>query len=116
LPKHTQQAVIINTLSLDKKSSATFKWVVISISSEYSRGSFKVSKGASQPFNGASAFTAKLIVALTFEQSNKTQPIFQLIDVSITNKDEMCGPSQLVANKHKDLIKSKNAIYLSIDC
>jgi hypothetical protein len=71
LQKHTQRAVIINALSLDNKSSATFKLVVISITSKYSRGSFKVSEGALQPFNRTSAFTAKLIVALTFEQSNK---------------------------------------------
>jgi hypothetical protein len=106
-PKHTQQAVYINALSLDNKSSATFKLVVISITSEYSRGSFKVSAGASQPCNGALAFTAKLIVALTFEQINNTQPIFQLIDVSITNKDKTGGASQLATNEHKGLIKSK---------
>jgi hypothetical protein len=35
------------------------------------------------------------------------QPIFQLIDVSITNKDEMCGASQLAANECKGIIKSK---------
>ncbi len=35
------------------------------------------------------------------------QPIFWLIDVSITNKDEMCGASQLVAIEHNGLIKNK---------
>jgi hypothetical protein len=48
-----------------------------------------------------------VIVELTFKQSNKTQPIFQLIDVSITNKDKMCSTSQLAANEHKGLIKSR---------
>jgi hypothetical protein len=34
------------------------------------KGSFKISSGAFQSFNGAPAFTAELIVALTFKQSN----------------------------------------------
>ncbi len=86
LPKHTQQALIINTFSLDEKSSAKFKLIVVSMTSNYSNGSFKFSLGASQPFNWALAFTAKLIVALTFKQSIKMQPIFQLIDVSVPIK------------------------------
>jgi len=44
-----------------------FKLVVVSITNEYSKG---VSLGAFHPFNGAPAFTAELIVALTSEQSN----------------------------------------------
>ncbi len=42
-----------------------------------------------------------------YQHLNNTQPIFQMIDVSITNKDEMCRASQLAANEHKGLIKSK---------
>jgi hypothetical protein len=45
LPKHTRQAMIINAFSLDEKSSAAFKLVVVSITSEYSNDSFKVSEG-----------------------------------------------------------------------
>jgi hypothetical protein len=59
-----------NTLSFDdsvERSFATFKLVVASIANEYSKG---VSLGAFYPFNGAPAFTAELIVALTSEQSN----------------------------------------------
>jgi len=62
-----------NTLSFDDsvdRSSATFKLVVVSNIIEYSKGSFKVSLGAFHPFNGAPAFTAELIVALTSGQSN----------------------------------------------
>ena len=70
LPKHTCQAMIINAFSLNEKSSAAFKLVVVSITIKYSKGSFKVSSGAFQPFNGAPAFTAELNVALTSEQSN----------------------------------------------
>jgi hypothetical protein len=106
LPKHTQQAMIINAFSLDEKSSATFKLVVVSMTREYSNGSFKFSLGASQPFNLALAFTAKLIVALTFEQSIKTQPIFQLIDVSVPNKNDSCSAFQMVAHGHNTFIES----------
>jgi hypothetical protein len=62
-----------NTLSFDDsvdRSSATIKLVVVSITIEYLKGSFKVSSGAFHQFNGAPAFTAELIVALTPEQSN----------------------------------------------
>jgi hypothetical protein len=40
-------------------------------------------------------------------QNLGTQLIFQLIDVSISNKDEMCSASQLVANEHKGLFNDK---------
>jgi len=59
-----------NTLSFNDsvdRSSATFELVLVSITNEYSKG---VSLGAFHPFNGAPAFTAELIVALTSEQSN----------------------------------------------
>ncbi len=61
------------TLSFDDSvdwSFVTFKLDVVSITIENSKGSFKVSSGAFHPFNGAPAFTAELIVALTSEQSN----------------------------------------------
>ena len=58
------------TLSFVDQSSSTFQLVVVSITIESSKGSFKVSLGAFHPFNGAPAFTAELIVALTSEQSN----------------------------------------------
>ena len=62
-----------NTLSYDysvDRSSATIKLVVVSITIEYSKGSFKVSLGAFYPFKEAPAFTSEFIVALTSEQSN----------------------------------------------
>jgi hypothetical protein len=34
-------------------------------------------------------------------ESLGTQLIFQLIDASTSNKDEMCSASQLAANEHK---------------
>ncbi len=106
LPKQPQQAMIINAFSLDKKSSATFKLVVVSMTREYSNGSFKLSLGASQPFNWALAFAAKVIVALTFKQSIKMQPIFQLIDVSVPNKNDSCSAFQMVVHGHNTFIES----------
>ncbi len=106
LPKHIQQAMIINVFFLNEKSSAMFKLVVVSITSKYSNGSFKVSEGASQPFNWASVFRAKLIVALTFKQSIETQPIFQVIDVSVPNKNDLCSAFQMVVHGHNTFIKS----------
>ena len=44
--------------------------VAVSITIEYSKGSFKVSLGAFYPFKEAPAFTSEFIVALTSEQSN----------------------------------------------
>jgi hypothetical protein len=98
--------MIINTFSLDEKSSAMFKLVVVSMKSEYSNGSFKFSLESSQPINWALAFTAKLIVALTFERSIKTQTIFQLIDVSIPNINDSCSAFQMVAHRHNTFIES----------
>ena len=73
----TFQLVVVssnnNTLSSNDsvdRSSATFKLVVVSNTIEYSKGSFKVSSGAFFHLNGAPAFTAELIGALTSEQSN----------------------------------------------
>ncbi len=38
---------------------------------------------------------------------NKIQPIFQLIDVSVPNKNKTCDASTMAANEHKLLNKSK---------
>jgi hypothetical protein len=68
-----------NTLSFDDSvewSSATFKLVDVSIANEYSKG---VSFGTFYPFNGAPAFTAELIVALTSEQINHEH--YELIEL-----------------------------------
>ena len=80
--------------------------VVVSITIEYSKGSFKVSLGAFHPFNGASAFTAELIVALTFERSIEAFPIFQLIDVSVLDENDSCSVFQKFAHGQDTFIKS----------
>ncbi len=47
--------------------------------------------------------TAEMQLSADISQNLGTQLIFQLIDVSISNKDEMCSASQLAANEHKGL-------------
>jgi hypothetical protein len=42
-------------------------------------------------------------------QNLGNQLIFQLIDASISKKDEMCSASQLAANEHKGLFNDKTA-------
>jgi hypothetical protein len=49
---------------------------------------------------------AEMQPSADISQNLGSQLIFQLIDVSISNKDEMCSASQLAANEHKGLIKS----------
>ncbi len=97
LPKHTQQAMIINAFSLNEKSSAIFKLVGVSITSEYSNGSFKVSEGAqftpmiTASVKAASTFfnvEVKLIVksasdALHSEGAQITKLIFASINSKI---------------------------------
>jgi hypothetical protein len=49
---------------------------------------------------------AEMQPSADISQNLGSQLIFQLIDVTISNKDEMCSASQLVANEHKGHIKS----------
>ncbi len=48
----------------------------------------------------------QLIVALTFERSIKALPIFQLIDVSVPDKNDSCSVFQMVAHGHNTFIES----------
>ena len=50
---------------------------------------------------------AEMQPSADISQNLGSQHIFQLIDASISNKDEMCSASQLAANEHKGLIKSR---------
>jgi hypothetical protein len=45
-------------------------------------------------------------VALTFKKSIKMQPIFQLIDVFVPNKNDSCNVFQMVAHWHNTFIES----------
>ena len=112
-----------NALSFSDKYSTIFKLVVASVTNEYSKGSsftqlpipnnnlissFKsfvelVSEGASQPFNQAPVFTAKLIVELTFKQSNQTlfgnshsQLVVYFCDQSLANKQDIKAGLNLI--------------------
>ncbi len=51
--------------------------------------------------------TAEMQLSADISQNLGTELIFQLIDVSISNKDEMCSASQLVANEHKGLFNDE---------
>ena len=48
----------------------------------------------------------QLIVELIFERSIEALPIFQLIDVSLPNKNDSCSVFQMVAHGHNTFIKS----------
>jgi hypothetical protein len=53
--------------------------------------------------------TAEMQPSADISQNLRTQLIFQLIDASISNKDEMCSAFQLAANEHKGLVNEKTA-------
>jgi hypothetical protein len=53
--------------------------------------------------------TAEMQPSADISQNLGTQLIFQLIDASISNKDEMCSASQLAANEHKGFSNDKTA-------
>jgi hypothetical protein len=57
---------------------------------------------------GAKASIRQSIVTLTFEQSIKLFPIFQLIDVSVPNENNSCSVFQMVANGHNTFIESNS--------
>jgi hypothetical protein len=55
---------------------------------------------------GAKASIRQLIVTLTFERSINSFPIFQLIDVSVPNENNLCSVFQMIANGHNTFVKS----------
>jgi hypothetical protein len=57
-------------------------------------------KQISSPKSALNA-TAEMQPSADNSESLGTQLIFQLIDASTSNKDEMCSASQLAANEHK---------------
>jgi hypothetical protein len=110
-----------NALSFNDKSSSTFKLVVASITNEFSKGQTidSPAKQRSVPNDDPAiesslqlyipmiiASIRQLIVALTFERSIKALPIFQLIDVSVHNKNDSCSVFQIVAQGHNTFIES----------
>jgi hypothetical protein len=110
-----------NALSLRHMASSTLQLVVASIINEFSKGPTIDSPAKQRPVPNDDpaiesslqllvpmiiASIRQLIVALTFEQSIKAFPIFQLIDVSVPDKNDLCSVFQMVAHGHNTFIES----------
>jgi hypothetical protein len=54
----------------------------------------------------AKASIRQLIVTLTFERSIESFPIFQLIDVSVPDENNLCSVFQMFANGHNTFVES----------
>ena len=108
-----------NALSFNDKSSSTFKLVVASVTNEFSKGPTHASPAKQRPVSNDDLAFARslqlhvpmtrasiwhLIFALTFKQSIKMQPIFQLIDVFVPNKNDSCSVFQMVAHRYNTFI------------
>jgi hypothetical protein len=107
-----------NALSFNDKSSFTFK-LVVAVTHEFLKGPTIDSPAKQHPVPNDDpaiesslqlhvpmiiASIQQLIVALTFKRINKMQPIFQLIDVSVPNKNDLCSVFQMVAHGHNTFI------------
>ena len=98
-----------NALLFDDKSSSTFKLVVASVTNEFSKGVTIGSPTKQCPVlndDPAIECSLQLQVALTFDRSIKMQPIFQLIDVFVPNKNDLCSVFQMVERGHNTFIHS----------
>jgi len=82
-------------------SSYNFRLVVEFILIPHSEGEFYSSKS-----EGAIASIRQLIVTLTFERSIEAFPIFQLIEVSVPDENNLCSVFQMVANGHNTFVES----------
>ena len=123
-----------NAISFNDKSSSMFKLVVASVTNEFSKGPTKDSPAKQLPVLNDDLAIAlslqlhapmirasiwQLNVVLIFERSIKMQPIFQLIDVFVLNKNDSCSLMAAHANFMRQLIDaSKRGVLhaqLSID-
>jgi hypothetical protein len=110
-----------NALSFNDKSSSTFMLVVASITNEFLKGQTIDSPAKQRPVPNDDpaiesslqlqvpmiiASIRQLIVALTFDRSIEALPIFQLIDVSVPDKNDSCSVFQMVAHEHNTFIES----------
>jgi hypothetical protein len=118
-----------NALSFNDMPSSTFQLVVTSLTNEFSKGPTNDSPAKQRPVpNHDPAIESslqlhvpmivesiwQLMVALTFEQSIKMQPIFQLNDVSIPNKNDLCSVFQMIVhwqNTFIELISFNNSTF-----
>jgi hypothetical protein len=95
-----------NASSFDDKSSSTFQLVVASVD-------WKSKAVSDKPFRTLRLDRIKnkmpsifQLIALKFKQSIKVQPIFQLIDVFVANKNDSCSVFQMVAQGHNTFVES----------
>jgi hypothetical protein len=95
-----------NASSFDGKSSSTFQLVVASVD-------WKSKAVSDKPFRTLRLDRIKnkmpsifQLIALKFKQSIKVQPIFQLIDVFVANKNDSCSVFQMVAQGHNTFVES----------
>jgi hypothetical protein len=105
-------AVKVQASSTPKVSHNAFALLAfepVTSTNQYSSATIALKAIAEMQASAGSKETCNVFGTLTheYQRLNNTRPIFQSIDVSITNKDKMCGASQLAANEHKGLIKSK---------
>jgi hypothetical protein len=94
LPKHTQQAMIINAFSLDEKSSSTFQYVVASV--------YWISK-ADSDFSDI-----QFQIFVHFETDSNFSRYLSAINQQFY---KMCSASQMVVMEHKPLHKSNSSTF-----
>jgi len=99
-----------NDSSFDDKSSSTFQLVVAFVH-------WKSKAISDKPFRTLHLDRIKnkipsifQLIALTFKRSIKVQPIFQLIDMFVANKNDSCSVFQMVVHGHNTFIESTSFI------
>jgi hypothetical protein len=103
LPEHTQQAMLINAFSLDEMTSATFKLVVVSITSKYSTGSFKLSARASQHSTNQS-FVGKYVSSFQLVVLKFRQAIHQGIQAKLCQTIQVKFHRVIQAKLHRNQV------------
>jgi len=95
-----------NASSFGGKSSSTFQLVVASVD-------WKPNAVSDKPFRTLRLDRIKnkmqsiyQLIALTFKRSIKVQPIFQLIDVFVANKNDSCSVFQMIEHGHNTFVES----------
>jgi hypothetical protein len=100
-----------NALSFNDKSSTTFKLVVVSVTNKFLNGPTNDSPAKQRPVSNDDPAIERSLqlhvpMTLTFERSIEAFPIFQLIDVSVPDKNDSCSVFQMVAHRHNTIIES----------
>jgi hypothetical protein len=88
-----------------------FKLVVVSVTNKFSKGPTNDSPAKQHPVSNddpeiESSLQLHVTMTLTFKQSIKVFPIFQLIDVSVPDENDLCSVHQMVVHGHNTFIES----------